>query len=56
MENFKQEFINMLSKVVIFEESSTYLDNAIEEYVSNCLQYLKTGNESKIQFINYGIE
>lgn len=56
MENFKQEFINMLSKVVIFEESSTYLDNAIEEYVSNCFQYLKTGNESKIQFINYGIE
>lgn len=56
MENFKQEFINILSKVVIFEESSTYLDNAIEEYVSNCLQYLKTGNESKIQFINYGIE
>lgn len=56
MENFKQEFINMLSKVVIFEESSTYLDNAIEEYVSNCLQYLKTGDESKIQFINYGIE
>lgn len=56
MENFKQEFINMLSKVVIFEESSTYLDNAIEKYVSNCLQYLKTGNESKIQFINYGIE
>ncbi len=56
MENFKQEFINMLSKVVIFEECRTYLDNAIEEYVSNCVQYLKTGDESKIQFIHYGLE
>lgn len=56
MENFKQEFINMLSKVVIFEECRTYLDNAIEEYVSNCAQYLKTGDESKIQFKHYGLE
>lgn len=52
-ENFKLEFINMLSLTVKYNNMSLYLDNAIHLYVEDLFHYLKTGNEDYIKFINY---
>jgi hypothetical protein len=51
--NFKEICIQLLSKHVIFNEKEYFLDNAIDLYVESLLSYLKTGNKSKIKFIEY---
>ncbi len=52
-ENFKIEFINMLSLTVKYNEMKLYLDNAIHLYVEDLINYLKTGNLEYIKFIDY---
>lgn len=52
-ENFKGEFINMLSIKVRYNDRELFLDNAIEEYVEDLLGYLLTGDVSRIRFIEY---
>lgn len=52
-ENFKQLSIQLLSQQVIFNGKEYYLDNAIDLYVESLLSYLKTGNPSKVKFIQY---
>ena len=39
--------------MVIYNERSIYLDNAIDLYVEDMMLYLKTGDLSKIRFIEY---
>lgn len=51
--NFKRTFVDMLSQMVIYNERSIYLDNAIDLYVEDMMLYLKTGDLSKIRFIEY---
>lgn len=51
--NFKDVFIEMLSLKVIYDFKEVFLDNAIEQYVADCLNYLTTGNIKKIKFIEY---
>lgn len=51
--NFKRAFVDMLSQMVIYNERSIYLDNAIDLYVEDMMLYLKTGDLSKIRFIEY---
>lgn len=52
-ENFKSVFINMLSKLVIFNGKKIFLDNAIHLYITNLIDYLRDGNECDIKFIDY---
>lgn len=52
-ENFKIEFINMLSLTVKYNEMKLNLDNAIHLYVEDLINYLKTGNLEYIKFIGY---
>lgn len=52
-ENFKIEFVNMLSLNVKYNNMQMYLDNAIHLYIDDLLHYLKTGNIDYIKFINY---
>ena len=51
--NFKRAFVDMLSQMVVYNERSIYLDNAIDLYVEDMMLYLKTGDLSKIRFIEY---
>lgn len=53
--NFKQIFIELLSKTVKYNDNQIVLDNAIHLYVEDMLFYLKTGDEEKIRFIDYGV-
>ncbi len=53
IDNYKEEFINMLSNNVSYNDKSIFLDNAIHLYVEDMLLFLKTGEESKIRFIKY---
>lgn len=55
IDNYKNEFINMLSLNVKYQNKSVYLDNAIHLYVEDLLLFLKDGNIEKIRFIEYGV-
>lgn len=52
-ENFKDVYINMLSKKVKFNGRELFLENAIEEYVESLFSFLLTGDVDKIKFIEY---
>ena len=52
-DNFKDEFIKILSIEVQYNEKSLFLDNAIHLYVEDLLSYLQTGNLEKIRFVKY---
>lgn len=53
--NFRQTFIEILKIVVKYNGRDIILDNAIHLYVEDLINYLKTGDEEKIRFIDYGI-
>lgn len=52
-ENFRSEFINLSTKKVKYNNKELFLDNAIQLYVEDLLNYLITGDESKIRFMEY---
>lgn len=52
-DNFKIEFINILSLNVKYNNMSMYLDNAIHLYVEDLFHFLKSGNLEYIRFIDY---
>lgn len=52
-DNFKNVFIEMLSLKVYYNQKEAFLDNAIELYTADCLNYLISGDKTKIQFIGY---
>ena len=52
-DNFKNVFIEMLSLKVYYNQKEVFLDNAIELYTADCLNYLISGDKTKIQFIGY---
>ena len=52
-ENYKLEFIAMLSKKVKYNDKEIFLENAIRLYVEDMMHYLIYGIEEKIKFINY---
>lgn len=52
-DNFKSEFVKMLTLEVIYNNRKVILDNAIHLYVNDMILYLKTSNEDYIKFINY---
>lgn len=52
-DNFKIEFVTMLTRKVIYRRRELFLDNAIHLYVEDLLNFLKTGNEEYINFIEY---
>ena len=52
-DNFKDEFIKILSIEVQYNGKSIFLDNAIHLYVEDLLSYLQTGNLEKIRFVKY---
>lgn len=52
-DNYKDEFIKILSKEVLYNGKSIFLDNAIHLYVEDLLSYLQTGNLEKIRFVKY---
>lgn len=54
-ENYKEEFVNMLSKEVTYNNQRVILDNAIHQYITDMINYLKTGELDYIRFIEYGI-
>ena len=53
--NYKKELINMLYDKVIYNGKEFFLDNAIKLYVEDMMNYLATGDEMKIRFIEYGV-
>lgn len=52
-ENFRNVFVEMLSKIVRYNDKDIFLDNAIHLYVFDLFNYLKTGNSEYIKFIDY---
>lgn len=52
-DNFKEKMISMLAKEVIYKDRKIFLDNAIEEYTEDLLNFLKDGDIEKINFIKY---
>lgn len=52
-DNFRSKYIEMLSSTVKYNNKDIFLDNAIHLYVFDLLDYLKTGNEEHIKFIEY---
>lgn len=52
-DNFKLSCINLLSTLVNYNGQKIILENAIRLYVEDLVTYLKTGDESKIRFIEY---
>lgn len=52
-DNFKIEFINMLSLSVKYNNMYMFLDNAVHLYVEDLFHFLKTGNLEYIKFIEY---
>lgn len=52
-DNFKLSCINLLSTLVNYNGQKIILENAIRLYVEDLMTYLKTGDESKIRFIEY---
>ena len=52
-ENFKFEFVKMLSKIVIYNEQEIFLDNAIHLYVVDLINNLKEKNWENVKFIEY---
>ena len=44
-ENYKMEFISLLSKKVKYNTKEFFLDNAIQLYIEDMMFYLKSGNE-----------
>lgn len=54
-DNYKEEFVNMLSIEVKYNGQTVILDNAIHMYINDMMNYLKTGELDYIRFIKYGI-
>ena len=52
-ENYKEKMINILSEKVKYNNKEIFLDNAIHLMVEDMMNYLSTGNEEKIRFIDY---
>lgn len=52
-DNFKLKFIEILSLKVKYLNKEIFLDNAIKLYVEDLMNYLLTGDEEKIRFIEY---
>lgn len=52
-ENYKEKMINILTEKVKYNEKELFLDNAIHLMVEDMMNYLITGNEEKIRFIDY---
>ena len=52
-DNYKLEFIEMLSKKVKYNDKEIFLENAIRLYVEDMMHYLIYGIEEKIKFIDY---
>lgn len=52
-ENFKKVFANILTKKVYYNNKEFFLDNAIRLYIEDMFNYLITGDEEKIRFIEY---
>ena len=52
-DNFKLEFINLLSKEVIYRNRKCFLDNAIEDYCEDLFSFLRNGVISEVDFIKY---
>lgn len=51
--NYKEKYISLLSKKVKYNEKELFLDNAIKLLVEDYFNYLSSGDESKIRFIEY---
>ena len=51
--NFKQVFIELLTRKVLYNDKKLFLDNAIHLMVEDWISYMVTGEEEKIKFINY---
>lgn len=52
-DNFKMVYVNMLSKLVLYNKKDIFLDNAIHLYISDLFDYLKNGDILNIKFIEY---
>lgn len=52
-DDFKKHCVNLLSYMVKYNGQQILLDNAIRLYVEDLIAYLKSGDESKIRFIEY---
>ena len=52
-QNFKQVFIELLTRKVLYNDKELFLDNAIHLMVEDWISYMVTGEEEKIKFINY---
>lgn len=52
-ENYKEKMINILTEKVKYNEKELFLDNAIHLMIEDMMNYLITGNEEKIRFIDY---
>jgi len=51
--NYKSVFVGILSVKVKYNEKDIYLENAIKLMVEDYFNYLSTGDEKKIRFIEY---
>ena len=51
--NFKNAYIDLLTRLVCYNDKEIFLDNAIHLYIYDLFNYLKTGNEDCIKFISY---
>ena len=52
-DNWKKELIGILNKDIKYNNKIFILDNAIHLYVEDLFNYLKTGEENRIRFIEY---
>ena len=53
IDNYKDEYVKMLSLEVSYNDKKIFLDNAIHLYVEDLLSFLQTGNTDKIKFAYY---
>lgn len=53
IDNYKKVYVDMLSDYVSYNSRKIKLDNAIHLYILDLLEYLKTGDEDNIKFIEY---
>lgn len=51
--NYREKLIGLLSKKVQYNNKEIFLDNAIKLLIEDYFNYLSTGDESKIRFIEY---
>lgn len=55
-ENFKSLFVQMLSMKVKYNKKNILLENAIHLYVEDLINFLRSGDIDKIQFIEYDVQ